>query len=200
MACDRCGERDRDYPEFVCGVCEVDRVSGSSGIPPFKPRGPRDGGGGPDAPTPPAPMPTGSGGGAVAYADSADFERRMPAVAEGSRAHRETWRGDIGAILPDLQGLALDEGERALVAKQLGDEFDPDRVRETAMLLSNQLQAASERGNLAPELLADAFGVAAWAICVGPREEPSVAQLSHLADPRLRFALGYSALRISTSA
>jgi hypothetical protein len=137
-------------------------------------------------------------GGAVAYPDSEDFERRKPGLASESRAHREHWRATIETLLLELIDLGVDETARALAARHLEDELGLDRVTDTAMLLSSQLAAARDSGQLRPELLADALGLGAWAIGAPPGEEPSAWQLAHLPDPRLRIALGYSALRVGT--
>ncbi len=118
----------------------------------------------------------------------------MPRIAAESREHRDAWKEDIERTLADLRELGVDERARALVAEHLGDEFDPAGVLDTALLLGNQLEAASDHGLLKQDLLADAFGVAAWVIGAGPREAPSLAQLLHLSDPRLRVVLGYSAI------
>jgi hypothetical protein len=197
MACDRDGELDRDYPQFICGMCEPGRLSSSGGLPPHEPPGPRGGGGGVGGPDP-LPQPVGPGGGGAAYADSADFERRRPRIAAASYAHRTAWKQDIERTVEDLKRLAVDERTRALIAAHLGDEFDPETVRQTAVLLGNQLEAASEQGTLMHDLLADAFGVAAWSIGAQPREEPTSYQLVHLSDPRLRVVLGYSAIQVTT--
>lgn len=198
MACERDGALDQLYPKFVCGMCETSRLSSSGGFPPPDPPGPRGGGGGgPGDPTP-APTPVDSGGGGAVYADSAEFEQRMSRIANESHAHREVWKEDIERTLVDLRELGADEKARVLLARHLGDELDPRGVRKTMLLLSGQLEAASERGALKPDLLADAFGVAAWVIGAEPGEEPSVTQLAHLSDPRLRVALGYSMIRATT--
>jgi hypothetical protein len=118
----------------------------------------------------------------------------MPTIAEESYEHRAVWKESIEQILSGIRALGVDETARTLVARHLGDELDVRDVRSTALLLGDQLQAADDRGILNQDLLADAFGVAAWVIGASPREEPSLAQLSYLSDPRLQIALGYSAL------
>ena len=194
MACERDGELDHLYPQFICGMCEPDRLSRSGGLPPHGPPGPGGGGGGLGGPTPAPPPSDPSGGGAV-YADSPEFASRRPRIAAESYEHRSVWKEDIERTIDELKELGIDERAVALVARHLGGELDPAGVRETALLLGNQLEAASEQGTLKPDLLADAFGVAGWAIGARPREEPSAYQLRHLSDLRLRIVLGYSAIQ-----
>lgn len=200
MTCARDGAVDENYPRFICGVCEIGRVSESGGLPP-EPPGPRGGGGGGGeiGPRPDRP-PEGPGGGGGAYVDTADFELRKPGLAAASQQHRERWHRDIDQLLPELIELGTNETARALAAEHLGDELGLAHVHETAILLSSQLAAARDNERLKPALLADAFGLGTWVIGAAPDEEPTAAQLAHLPDPRLRLVLGFSALRTGTPA
>jgi hypothetical protein len=196
LACDRDGELDRDYPEFICALCEPERLTRSSTIPPYEPP---PGGGGGGVPRRPLPDPfSPSGGGAAAYVSQEDFERRRPGLAAESSEHRQAWHDDFPEMLEHLKQLGVNETMRALVSSEsLGDELDPEGVRRTALLLSDQIEAAKEKGSLDVGLLSAAFGLAAWVIGADPRGEATAAQLAHLRDPRLRVVLGLSALRVS---
>jgi len=163
-------------------------------MPPDSGDPPSHGGGGgltpagdPDAPRDPL-------GAAGLYLDTPDFERRKASLAAESREHREQKHREIETLIEDLIGLGTDVQARALRAQHLGDDYGTKEVHRTAMLLSNQLEAAQEMGVLKPELLADAFGLATWVIGAEPDREPTVAQLRHVPDRRLRVALGRSAI------
>ena len=101
-------------------------------------------------------------------------------------------------MIKSLEGLGVDETAHALLASHLGEELDPNRVRRTALLLGNQIAAAREQGTLKEDLLADAFGLAAWVIGAQPGEEPNARRLAYLPDPRLRVALGLSAITVGS--
>jgi hypothetical protein len=130
------------------------------------------------------------------YADSQNFQRRKGDLARESFEHRMVWRDDIDRTIDDLKGFGASVQHHALMAEHLGEEFDENHVRATVTLFGNQLEAAQDRGVLNPELLADAFGVATWAIGAAPDEEPTARQLSYLADPFLRVGLAMHALTV----
>jgi hypothetical protein len=188
IACPGDGERDLSAADFVCGMCDTTRLTSSAGVGPSGPSGGGSGGVGPGGSPPPS---SGGGGGAAAavYASSRDFEERRPGVAEASRGHRAVFHERIDHILRDLREYATSDTAAALMSVE-AEELDEGRVRDTARRFVAQIDAADAEGRFDRELLADAFGVAAWSIGAGPAEEPTVGQLSHLADARLRLAIG----------
>jgi hypothetical protein len=82
-----------------------------------------------------------------------------------------------------------DERSMALSAAY-AEELDPDRIDVTARQLVAQLDFAEAGALLDRVLLADAFGVAAWSIGSEAGEQPTYNELGHLADARLRLAVG----------
>lgn len=189
LACRDDGERDLSAMDFICGMCDATRLTNSSGLPPSGPSGGGPGGSGPAAPEPSPSGSDGGGAGGAVYASSADFERRRPTIAEQSREHRNIFRERIDDVITRLGDSVRGERAEAL-AEVEAEELDPEELAATAQLLHSQIEDADERGVLDRELLADAFGVAAWSIGADPGQEPRVHQLNHLADPRLRLAVG----------
>lgn len=190
MACRLDGERDRQAADFVCGMCQPSRIATSGGFPPPRPPpGPRGGPGGPRTPVREPEPPDSGGGGALAFTSSADFERRSPVVAEQSAEHRRVWRGNIRDVVRELEDLRHNERAQAL-AEVSAEELDPRGLANLAMFVGERLHDARQRGRLDEELLADAFGVASWAIGVEPGQEPDFHQLSHLSDERLQLVVG----------
>jgi hypothetical protein len=189
LACRHDGERDLGAYDFVCGMCDSSRLSSSAGVPPPGRSGP--GGGGGVSTGGPVVQPSGGGGGAVAavYVSGPDFEERRPTIAEQSREHRMIFRDRIDDVLLRLRESVHGDPAAALASVE-AEELDPGRVSATAKLFVAQIDLAEQQGRLDRELLADAFGVAAWSIGAEPGREPDVGRLSHLADARMRLVVG----------
>lgn len=187
LACRYDGERDLSGGDFVCGMCDSSRLSVSAGLPPAGPSGGGIGGVRVRGPL----SPTGGDGGAAAaiYPSGSDFEQRRPTIAEQSHEHRAIFRDRIHDLIRRLRESVADDRATALASVE-AEELDPGGVFATARLLVAQIDVAEAGGLLDCELLADAFGVAAWSIGTEPGQRSNVGQLSHLADARLRLAVG----------
>jgi len=199
FACELDGERDLSNQDFICGMCDSTRLSISSKLaqPPEEPPGrPEDGPGGGvvSAGVPTSPTSGGGAGAAIAtYGSPEDFEGRRPMIASSSKAHRELYRQEIDRIVNQLEGLrAFGVAQRVSSDSRAAGlaEFDPRGVRRAAQELGAQIHADNTRGVLSPVLLADALGVAAWAINAKVGGQPAIGKIRHLPDPDLRLIVG----------
>jgi hypothetical protein len=109
-------------------------------------------------------------------------------VAAEAAQHRAIFRDGIDSIVDGLRELYQSERAAALAEVPSGI-LDEQGIAGTARLLGGQLEEACQNESLDKDLLADAFGVAWWAIGSEPGEEPHVNQLAHLADPRLQVVV-----------
>lgn len=125
----------------------------------------------------------------------------MPALAEATWSERAFFRGnEVRAALSDADGYAFDVARREELDRRSGylgydDEAEEARRRDAlagAQRLARDAQAAQARDVLREDLLADAFGVAAWSIGVKPGEDPGPERLAMISDERLRFVLGFA--------
>ncbi|HET7486173.1 MAG TPA: hypothetical protein VFJ64_12460 [Solirubrobacterales bacterium] len=200
MACQSCGNRVPGRSRFVCLICFPESVLlPDAGLPRFR-EGPPGGGGhlrDPDLPD------DGGGGEAVepVFASSAEFETLMPLLAEETQANREQFRGaGMRAILQLGRDYSFDEATRHQINERIGytevvDEVEEERRREAlngARRLLRDVDAARANEIFRPDLLADAFGLASWAIGVPPGSVVPLERLVLLDDLRLRFVLGYA--------
>lgn len=193
MACRTCGNRLRKAARFRCRLCYPETVllpSGGlahSGEPP--------GGGEPSEPF---------GGGPSReeiFLNTGEWERLESELAELTADDRAFFHeGALALVFERAHGYAFDEARREDLNAEVGwevlDEAEEQRRRAEALvgaqLLARGLQEARASETLRPELLADAFGVACWAIGVraGRGEIVSEERLALLADLRLRFVIG----------
>ena len=195
FACQDDGERDLLNQDFICGMCDSTRLSISSGLPnpPEEPPEGPPGGGVPPAAPPSVPDGGGAGGAIVVYASSEDFEGRRPTIAGNSAGHRMIFRDKIGEILEELSDLRDDSTAHELASDRRAAglaEFDPRGIRRAARELGAQIYASRASGDLDPQLLADALGVAAWASGADTGAQPTIGQLRHLSNPSLRLIVG----------
>jgi hypothetical protein len=207
LMCRNCGNRVPKRPRFLCVICIPSAVLlPSAGLPPAgdgPPGGGEPGGGDPDPHD-----PSGGGGGAEAvFANSREFERLMPDFAAESSTHRKFFREEVPKVLERAREYAFDQVRREDIDAEIGyggysDEEEEERRREAmggAQLLSRHVEGAESEGVLHRVLLADAFGMAAWSIGIPPDSEAPPERLALLADPRLRFVLGYAAPSIAAN-
>jgi hypothetical protein len=169
LACERDGARLPGSSVFRCGLCYPQALIIAAGLPP-----------------PPPPPPAGGvGAGAwqpfgaddadqrVEFENAAEFDALGGAVAEESFEDRAIWRRQV----------------RGVVAELLGEAEEGGRAKVTRATLQGELGQASARDALQLTLLADAFGVAAWAIGLQGGVVPEPGRLALLPDVRIRYVL-----------
>jgi hypothetical protein len=154
-----------------------------------------------------------SGGGPAReeiFVSTREWEQLEPELAELTAEDRAFFHeGALAVTLERAHSYAFDEARREDLNAEVGwevlDDAEEQRRRDEALLgaqmLARALQGATARGSLRPELLADAFGVACWAIGVraGRGEIVSEERLSLLADIRLRFVIGMAMPVVASS-
>ena len=192
---------------FKCVTCYPSSVLLSvSGL------GPGPSGGGPAGPG--GADPSGGGGGpgglnqeVTPFRSTAEFEALQPNLAENSRAERTYYHGDIQRFLGMAHEYAFDEARRDEIDANLAysgysDEVESARradLRGGAQRLVRDLQAAEAAGRVRHDLIADAFGVAQYAVGIPAGEEVPLERLAMLSDPRLRFIIGAAAVATGPS-
>lgn len=194
LACRNCGNRLREGAEFRCLLCYPHSVllpaAGLEGS-----RRPPGGGGGPTAP---------SGGGPgreVVFVNTRDWETLERQLADDSAAEREFFHeGAMEATIEETRRYAADEVRREEMNKEANWEVFDDETENRrradafrgAQMLARDISAAEASGSFRPDLLADALGVACWAIEVRAQHGKIAPyeRLYMLGDLRLRFALG----------
>jgi hypothetical protein len=194
LACRKCGNRLKEGAEFRCRLCYSRTVllpaAGLEGS--LRPPG---GGGGSIEP---------SGGGPdreVGFVNTRDWETLERELADDSAAEREFFHGGaLEVTIEETRRYAADEVRREKMNKEANWEVYDDETenrRRTdafkgAQLLARDISAAEASGTFRPDLLADALGVACWAIEVRPQhgEVAAYDRLYMLGDLRLRFAIG----------
>ena len=181
LACDVCGARLPVSKVFRCGICYPNALVIAAGLPPAGGGGSGGGGGGGAAAGGgrPAPQPE--------FRNVDEFELYGGGVAEDSRSYRESWRKRLPSVLGSVEQMAHEE-DLSLHERQI------------ASRLTREIQTARELGTLQEELLADAFGVAAWAIVAEPGAVVDRARTALLADERLRFVLDHANGEMTASA
>jgi hypothetical protein len=196
FACSTCGVRAAGVSRFYCVTCKSGlTLLPSGGLPPT-------GGGGPGGGGPAAPAPLGPGDVVAPYAGTAHFQLLEPALAESSRAERDYYHRDIERFLAAPRDYAFDEAKRADTDRAVGYERYGGEVEQAlrsdlldgAQRLARDIDAAAAAGRIRPDLLADAFGVAQWAIGVRAGEAVPPERLAMLPDQRLRFMVGAAAV------
>jgi hypothetical protein len=204
MACITCGVRVQGDCIFQCVMCFSSIVllteslggDGDDG-------GPGGGGGGPGG-------DDDNGDGEATgrpYVSTAAFEALEPVLAALSSDERRHYHEHLDAYLGLVVDYAFDEARREEIDERLGvtavaDAAERARradLRRGAQRLARDLEAASAAGVLRRDLLADAFGVASYAIAVPPGEEVTWSRLMMLADVRLRFIVGAAASALGSS-
>jgi hypothetical protein len=196
LACRVDGVRMPVSSQFRCAMC-VSKVlwySGGLGPPP-------GGGGGPSAPVRTPSDPDGGGGGVYAvkeYLSAEHFSETAPEIAVESFEQRTDWRQLVHKVLEQLAAFADSPAEQARVvqmaAEQHAEEEAPTwRLRRVELIgreLSFEVRHAVD---LDTDLIADALGVASWAIDVPVGVDPPPNRLRLLADSRLEFVIAYCA-------
>jgi hypothetical protein len=192
LACRNCGNRLPGGGLFRCVLCYPETIllpaAGLEG-------GRRPPGGGDGLAEPP-----GSGLELIA-ASTPDWEAVDRELAEKTAGERRFFHEEaLGLMLDGVERYASDEVRRedlnAQVNWEVFDDPAENRRRSEALAgaqwLARSVEGAQANERLRPDLLADAFGVACWAIQLHPQagETASPDQLSLLADVRLRFAIG----------
>jgi hypothetical protein len=195
LACFQHGTRLKKGPQFQCALCLPRTVRNSAYVVRHETYGPPPGGGGGGGrvPVPAGPPDDDDGGGAlvVEFESSEDFERSAPQIAEASRAHRMHAREDLGRLLALVTGLD-DAPDRQEVLGRIivtSDVATFEAVDQQAAEVGAELRAAQAESRLDPELLADAMGVAAWAIGAEVGDELSVDAIEMIPDRQLQFLL-----------
>jgi hypothetical protein len=170
LACYDHGTRLKKAAHFECVLCLPKQILTSAGLVrhevyPGQPPGDRGGPGVPAAPE--APDRGGGGGAAREFVSTREFEQLEPQVAERSLVHRTAARAIVEPLVERMAGLADNPAGREQEAGRLAVTSDRASVAEldaVAAELALELQEAMASGGLDKGLLADALGVAAWAI------------------------------------
>lgn len=195
LACRECGNRLAGGGAFRCVLCYPETILlPAAGIE----RGGRPPGGGGGDPARPS---GGDPGLEVIVVNTPDWEARERELADKTAAERRYFHeGALDVTLEEVRRYAFDEARREAVNAEVDwevlDDAAENQRREEALLgaklLALSIREAKANDRLRPDLLADAFGVACWAINLHPQdgESASSGQLSLLGDPRLRFAIG----------
>jgi len=194
LACRCCGNRLLEGAEFRCLLCYSRTVllpaAGLAGSD-------RPPGGGPEVAAP-------SGGGPgreVVFASTRDWEALERQLAEDSAAEREFFHaGALEVTIGETRRYAADEVRREMMNREANWEVFDDEAENRrradaltgAQTLARDISAAEASGTFRPDLLADALGVACWAIELRPQrgEAAPYERLCMLGDLRLRFAIG----------
>jgi hypothetical protein len=121
-----------------------------------------------------------------------------PLLAEHSAEAREWHRDLVDDILVLSRDYAFDEAPRQDTDAAVGYERYDDAVEQAlrqdlllgAQRLARDVRAAEGAGTIRKPVLADAFGVAQWAIGVPAGQQVPPARLAMLPDERLRFVVG----------
>jgi hypothetical protein len=163
-------------------IGDDDRGEGGAGGREVPGGGPSDRGG-----------PGGAGGpGIREFANSDDFQETNPDMANASAPERDAWREDVESIHDRLASLAESESEQESVRRLL--ERPGENLIEAAAAVYAQMHRAVEHEVLDTNLLADALGVASWAIGVPHAERPPANRLAMITDRRVQLLLRYAAL------
>ena len=196
LACSPCGARIPGVAKFRCALCWPAVLLLPAGVGP----GPEEeqGGGGSGRPVLPTDGP-GGGGGAPAQRTikrTEDFEELVPALARESGIARANWRHVIDDVISELLTIAKGQGGAdQLIERHAGSTEEPDVAMlssvDAGMLLASQVREAKRTGHLKPELMADALGVASWAINTEVGFQPKPDRLAMLADARMMFVVGF---------
>lgn len=196
FACIKCGVRVKVICEFKCVTCYPGSV-----LLPQAGLGPA--GGGPGGGGPPGGGPSGGGPSETRlFASTEEFEVLEPVLAEMTRSERGYYGHDVGHFLGIARDYAFDEARREEIDRGLGYEGYVDAVEQArradmlagARRLARDVEAAAAADRLRADLLADAFGVAQYAIGVPPGEAVPPERLATLRDQRLRFVVGAAAV------
>lgn len=151
----------------------------------------------------PATNPPADDGGTAAFRDHAEFVSQHAEIAAASSEARGQWREDIQEVVERLAVFDLDEGaaERDRVvgtmeqrAREVEADVSPSTIGQTVAAgkrLAPRVRAAKNRGELDEDLLADAFGVASWAIGLERNQIPSPAQAGLLSGSDIRFVVEF---------
>ena len=199
FACSPCGARIPGVSKFRCGICWPAVLLLSAGVAP----GPEGGGSGGSGTPSGQPRPPGGGGGGgvevAAFADTEEFETLVPTLARESGVSRYDWRKVIDGVVREL--LRIHEGDGRTVVDELVEQRREDAEQEpnltmlssvgAGITLAEQVSDARRAKRLKPELIADALGVASWAINVDVGTQPSADRLGLLTDERIIFVVGF---------
>jgi len=136
------------------------------------------------------------------YESTAHFEAVEPGLAESTAEARRWYHEYVASFLDLATDYAFNEERRARIDRIVGYEQPDDPVEEAlradllrgAQRLMRDVEAAEASGRLRRDLIADAFGVAQWAIGVPPGKPVPPERLAMLADDRLRFVVGAAAV------
>jgi hypothetical protein len=139
---------------------------------------------------------------AAPLTSSAQFVAVEPVLAANSAAERYYYQADIERFRTLARDYAVDEARREEIDARLGyeryasEEEEARRadLRAGSQRLLRDLERAEADGRLRRDLLADAFGVAQYAIGIPAGEEVPLERLVLLADSRLRFIVGAAAV------
>lgn len=203
FACVTCGVRVAGISRFYCVSCKAGvTLLPSGGLPPTG-----GGGGGGGGGSPRGGGPSGEGDPevielVVPYGSSAEFEVLEPTLAENTRSDRDYYHGSVEQFLAIPGEYAYNEAVREEIDGVSGYRTYEDEVEQAlrsdlrggAQRLARDLEWASARELLRPGLIADAFGVAQWAIGVRAGEQVPPERLWMLPDQRLRFIVGAAAV------
>jgi hypothetical protein len=201
LGCSGHGGRVVRRARFFCVLCfpRVLSHSGGLGGPPPGGGGGGGGGGGPTAT--PAPRVPDDGGDAVAFHSRAEFVEQHSDIARASADARAEWDWAIPDVLDRLERFDRSRDERERVAGAVTDmtltaqaEAVDRAISETLATgdrVAAELRSAHSTGRLDPQLLADSFGVATWAIGLELGAIPSPAQVGLLGGAHVRFVVGF---------
>jgi hypothetical protein len=140
----------------------------------------------------------------VPFTTSEEFAAMQPVLAENSREQRDYYREELRKVLELARDYAFEEARREEIDRQLryrGYSDEQERARREDLRLGAQqlmrdFDGAEASNVLRRDLLADAFGVAQYAVGIPVGEDVPLERLWTLADRRLRFVVGGAAVII----
>jgi len=204
LACIDHGTRLKQAIEFKCALCLPEVMLDSAGLvrhDAYEPRRPGDrGGGGLPSGEPAEPrLPRGPGGSAVSreFESHAQFEEVERRLAQATQDHRLAWGNVINDVIDRVARFEHDPRRREEIQYVVKTSAPTviDELEKTGVEVSREVQRAEKARVLDRELVADALGVASWAIGAKPQlggTELAVDQVALIGDERVRFLVRYA--------
>ncbi len=194
LSCVDHGTRLRKAAEFKCVLCVTRDMIDSAGLVRHDAYGePPSAGdeGGVASPADHSSPDDGGGGSAREFDSPEDFRHSVPRIAEASSEHRAAAREITGRLVAKVEELD-DKSVRDREIRRLAVTSDPATLAafaRTSVEVIRELREAQRSGRLDLGLLADALGVASWAINAPVGETISADAIALIPDERLRFLL-----------
>jgi hypothetical protein len=198
FACGTCGNCPANIGLFYCVICAPGLTLLPSGG--FPPTGEGPGGG----PGPSGPPSGGPGDVVGPYESSEQFEKLESVLAYNTSTERRYYHDHIERFLELPAEYSFDEARRERIDQDLdyqrpgvpAEQALRADFRRAAQRLTRDIEAANAGQRLREGLVADAFGVAQWAIGVPAGTPAPQERLGMLRDERLRFIVGTAAVAV----